>query len=364
MATKKRKGKNKYKPGSQWTKRQKTINSAQACNAGILFTCDTHRMREGKREAFNLLHQAAEHLDELTSDTKANSTLLSDDSGDRGNSNHGDNGNNSDNGDNAASIAPAADATAANDDDDDDDDANDGLDLAAEIAALKHPPTSSSSSSSTATSRFNNLTTNVKGLFVLVLTPDERHSPIDYVSQFCASARETGHLNSRFLTRVYPMETICRAREKDLAPTLAPLLDAYLEQRMSAGTPLPCSFAIDYKGRYMGKGFRNVAITALADTVAERHKIWSAKCTHTKQENVLKVDLTAPEFVIVCQAFSPLCGISVVDGDEFRKCGKYNLTKLEGVTGGEGAEAKTEGREGANEGDGDGGKADEGHEEC
>ena len=62
----KRKSKsNKYHPKSQWSKRQKTINSAREGYSGFLFTCDTHRRREAKRDAFNMLHSAAEHLDEL-----------------------------------------------------------------------------------------------------------------------------------------------------------------------------------------------------------------------------------------------------------------------------------------------------------
>ena len=321
----KRKSKsNKYHPKSQWSKRQKTINSAREGYSGFLFTCDTHRRREAKRDAFNMLHSAAEHLDELK-----NFTFVAEleDNPDTTDDKNDDN------------TKTSSDATTTNDANDDD--ANDGLDLAAEIAAMKATTSSSSSTSkispysgkhTTATRYTVCETGNIKGLFVLTLQPNEPHNPIEYVSQFCATARESGFLNSRYITRTYPLETICRGREKDFAPTLLPLLDAYLEKCTTTGTKtLPWTFAIDYKGRHMGKGFREKAISTLADAVAAQHKIWSMKMKDGKETEVLKVDLTNPAFVVVCQAFSPLCGISVVDGEEHRRCGKYNLTKMEGV---------------------------------
>ena len=81
----------------------------------------------------------------------------------------------------------------------------------------------------------------------------------------------------------------------------------------------------------MGKQFRGSAITQLANAVAEQHATWTQKSTRATETTALSVDLAMPEFVILCQAFSPLCGISVVEGEEYRQCGKYNLTKLQGV---------------------------------
>ena len=290
----------KYKAGSQWTKKQKTINSAQDENSGFLFTCSTSRQREAKRDAFNLLHQAAEDLDEAANSSSSASSSSS----------------------SSSTTTAAATAASASSDDDGQ---NDGMDLAAEIAALKD-------GSATMKSRFTPINVTIKGVFVIVLSPQEKHSSTDYVSQLCATAIASGQLSSRFLSRAYPLGTICRSREKDLSTTLIPLLTAFFQRRVTQGAPLPWSFAIDYKGRYMGKKFRNAAIAQLADTVAEQHAVWSSKSTMKKETDKLSVDLNHPEFVVLCQAFSPLCGITVVDGDEYRKCGKYNLTKLQGVS--------------------------------
>jgi len=287
----------KYKAGSQWTKKQKTINSAQDENSGFLFTCSTSRQREAKRDAFNFLHQAAEDLDEAAKSSSSSST----------------------------STTTTTTTTTASASSSDDDGQNDGMDLAAEIAALKD-------GSSTMKSRFTPINVTIKGVFVIVLSPQEKHSSTDYVSQLCATAIASGQLSSRFLSRAYPLGTICRSREKDLTTTLIPLLTAFFQRRVTQGAPLPWSFAIDYKGRHMGKKFRNAAIAQLANTVAEQHAVWSSKSTIKKETDKLSVDLNHPEFVVLCQAFSPLCGITVVDGDEYRKCGKYNLTKLQGVS--------------------------------
>jgi hypothetical protein len=323
MPPKKRKG-NQYRPGSQWTKRQKTINSAQEHHTGVMFTCDVHRSREAKRDAFNLLNEAAEVLDEALEEeeSSANSTT--------------------------ATVSIPSSST------DEDAPQNDGIDLAAEIAALKDSSVVVGSDGKTkrvSSSRFTQLPTDVKGIIVLILQSDERHRATDYVNHLCRSAIASGQVNSRFLVRAYPLHTICRGREKDLVPNLNVVLDDYFERR-TASKELPMRFAIDYKGRHMGKEFRDNAITDLANAVAARHAVWSEKIqsrgggsggsgsgSGSKVEgkvddnstSVLKVDLTSPEFVVLCQAFSPLCGLTVVDGEEYRNNAKFNLTKLKGV---------------------------------
>ena len=361
MPPKKRKG-NKYRPGSQWTKRQKTINSAQDHNSGVMFTCDVHRSREAKRDAFNLLNEAADVLDEALEEEEEEE-------------------------EESGSSADASATTTTSTDKEIPQ--NDGMDLAAEIAALKEQDSvvvsANGKTKRTSSARFTQLPTDVKGMFVLILKANERHRATDFVNHMCQSAIASGQVNSRFLVRAYPLHTICRGREKDLASNVNIVLDDYFERRTSStGTgeegkeekrELPMSFAIDYKGRHMGKEFRDNAITELANAVAARHAMWKEKIRDggsgggggsgagsgagsgggadggtgggadggtdggtdgddsktDMNSSVLKVDLTSPEFVVLCQAFSPLCGLTVIDGEVYRNNAKYNLTKLQGV---------------------------------
>ena len=326
-----RKRKNTWaRPNTSRGKRQRCINDARRANQGFLFTCAQHRHREAVREAYNLLHEAAELLGEATELEVAQAKALSKDAkSSAGGDASAHAGSPVSSGPSSCLEAAPSSALSA------------GSLLAAEIASLKDGADDSEDDGSVDTAkkakqprrRFNALPANIKGCFAITMDHEgTTRGPMDYAKAICSLGRT--QLHTRYLTRIIPLQHICRSRDKDLRGAVVPLLDEYLTAQDKAS--MPWTFGVDYKGRHVEKGFRDKAIEALASATAERHAVAAnaagdAMADAEEPQKKLCVHLKRPELVILCQAFSPLCGITVMSGDDYRACEKFNVAKLSSI---------------------------------
>ena len=339
-----------FNPNASRGKRQRCINDARRANQGFLFTCAQHRQREAMREAYNLLHEAAELLGEATEleVAQAKVQLL----GEAQQSGSGDASAPSApcapsapsapsapcapsvfSGSRASSEAPQSSASLSA-----------GSLLAAEIASLKDGASDGDGGDGGGGGdpakkvkqprrRFNALPSNIKGCFTITMDrAGTTRGPIDYAKTICSLGRT--QLHTRYLTRIIPLQHICRSRDKDLRGAVVPLLDAFLIAQDKAS--MPWTFGVEYKGRHVEKGFRGKAIDVLASAVADRHAVAAsagagAGAGADAPQKTLSVHLKRPDLVVLCQAFSPLCGITVLSGDDYRACEKFNVAKLSGV---------------------------------
>ena len=119
-------------------------------------------------------------------------------------------------------------------------------------------------------------------------------NPVDIVRRFLADLRANSRKmpNSRFITRMIPMQATCFASEEEIHLTAAALIDKFFPSDST-------TFAITTKKRNCDGLDRGNVIKLIAGSVYQKFP----NC---------KVDLKNPEVTIVVEVCKTLCGVSVV----------------------------------------------------
>lgn len=163
--------------------------------------------------------------------------------------------------------------------------------------------------------RFQQLDTGASNLvFIRTTLPN----PIELGTKIVRDIAETKQHQSRFVLRLIPIEIVCKANLKDILNEAGKLFDKHF---------LNCpatTFSILFNRRYNNSLGRDEVIAELAELV-------KFKNMHHK------VNLSTPDFTVVCEIIKGLCCLSVVP--QYIQLKKYNLFEL-GVNKDDGSTVK------------------------
>lgn len=113
-------------------------------------------------------------------------------------------------------------------------------------------------------------------------------------------SRDNTAPDSRFITRIIPLQATCRAKLEDITFTITPLLEHYIfSENRDSDDGLKKSFEIVFKKRNCGHLDRMECITAIA-------KLFDG--------SKYDVNLTNPDYSIIVEVCKNFCGISVIQG--------------------------------------------------
>ncbi|KAI0154081.1 hypothetical protein BJ166DRAFT_534490 [Pestalotiopsis sp. NC0098] len=155
-------------------------------------------------------------------------------------------------------------------------------------------------------------------LFVKTKPPVEPREVVRRICEDAKLATNRAQRKSRFINRFTPITLMGRATENGVQETARSVLAEHFqlagvdqqpteEQDQGQGT----SYAIRYTSRAHNVLKRDDVIKQIAGMIGPRHK----------------VNLSAPDKVILVEVFQTFCGMSVVDGD-FEALKRYNLNEL------------------------------------
>ncbi|TYZ60182.1 hypothetical protein PybrP1_012091 [[Pythium] brassicae (nom. inval.)] len=242
-------------------------------SGGVLVTCDKTKERQSVRDTLDVLNDAADKFFPATEMARLAGDAEETDSGA------------------TAAASSAADTVQKK--------------LQDEINALR------ADAKKRKTGRFTALDTGVKGV-ILIQILDPEISARALVLRIFAEVEASKEFASRFISRLIPLEKIGHAARDDIRELARPMIAAQLAAHRSvhgADAP-PLEYAVDIKRR---------------------------NCTHIKSMEVIndlaavvgpeqKVNLTAPEVVILVEVFRNTCGVSVVTN--FHEYKKFNVRSI------------------------------------
>lgn len=139
-------------------------------------------------------------------------------------------------------------------------------------------------------------------IFIKTTLPD----PVELGVKIVRDIAEKGTQRTRFLLRLVPISTVCRANLKDILEAAGTLFDKHFLKESH-------TYSIIFNKRYNNNISRDEIIKELADIVAAKNI-----------KN--KVDLKNPELCILVEVIKGLCCISVLP--DYIKLKKYNLVEL------------------------------------
>ncbi|ETS85500.1 hypothetical protein PFICI_03525 [Pestalotiopsis fici W106-1] len=153
-------------------------------------------------------------------------------------------------------------------------------------------------------------------LFVKTKPPVEPREVVRRICEDAKLATDRAQRKSRFINRFTPITLMGRATETGVQETAKTVLAEHFqlagvdEQPTDEQKQGP-SYAIRYTSRAHNVLKRDDVIKQIAGLIGPRHK----------------VNLTAPDKVILVEVFQTFCGMSVVGGD-FESLKRYNLNEL------------------------------------
>ncbi|EDW78984.1 uncharacterized protein Dwil_GK10901 [Drosophila willistoni] len=156
--------------------------------------------------------------------------------------------------------------------------------------------------------RFQNVSTKTNNcIFIRTLLDD----PVALGKHIVNDIASTGVSMSRFVLRLVPIETVCRANMPDIVNAAGALFDKHFLKE-------PTSFGIIFNHRFNQQIKRDQIITQLAELV--------------NSKNVgNKVDLQHAKKSIIVEVLRGWCLLSVIDN--YLECKKFNLAELANPNG-------------------------------
>lgn len=151
--------------------------------------------------------------------------------------------------------------------------------------------------------RFQVMESGAKNFLFIRTTLDD---PVKLVEKIMCDIQETKQMQTRFLLRLIPVETTCKAYIKDIETVIEPLLIKYFKNE-------PRSFSIIFNHRNNNSVSKDEVIKLVAD------KVMSLRPDH-------KVNLKEAEVSIIIEVIRNIVLLSVVP--HFFKYKKYNLHSI------------------------------------
>ncbi|KAF2997516.1 hypothetical protein E8E14_002599 [Neopestalotiopsis sp. 37M] len=154
-------------------------------------------------------------------------------------------------------------------------------------------------------------------LFVKTKPPVEPREVVRRICEDAKLATDRAQRKSRFINRFTPITLMGRASENGVLETAKTVLAEHFqlagvdEQPTDEEQGQGPSYAIRYTSRAHNVLKRDDVIKKIAGLIGPHHK----------------VNLTAPDKVILVEVFQTFCGMSVVEGD-FESLKRYNLNEL------------------------------------
>ncbi|KAG8468139.1 hypothetical protein KFE25_007191 [Diacronema lutheri] len=144
-------------------------------------------------------------------------------------------------------------------------------------------------------------------------------SLLELVNRVYASVATDGELAVRFVARMLPCQTVCRAELPKIATAVRETVAAEVKRR-GAGA-CPATFAVQFRQRHNTKALdRDEVIRVVADSA--KLELGSAR-----------VHIADPELCVVLEVVKAHCCVCVVD--QWQKYKRYSLRALQGADGGE-----------------------------
>lgn len=174
---------------------------------------------------------------------------------------------------------------------------SDDVDLKREIEALK----------AESQRRFQVVNSGAKNILFIRTTLE---NPVELAEKIMGDVKRTKQQQSRFLIRLVPIETTCKAYVKDIEKAIEPLLEKYFRSQ-------PRTFGIVFNHRNNNSISRDAVIEVIAK------KVTGIRLDH-------KVNLKEAELSIVVEVIKGIALLAVVP--DFIKYKKYNLLALSSKT--------------------------------
>ncbi|ROW15725.1 hypothetical protein VPNG_02034 [Cytospora leucostoma] len=147
-------------------------------------------------------------------------------------------------------------------------------------------------------------------LFMRCKAPIE---PVDFSRRICQDAATVGHggVKARYLNRLTPVSVIVKATESGLIEGARKALTGHFKLASTDAVDNQSEAQVDKADEKTKPATRADVINRIAGLVDTQHK----------------VDLGAPDKVILVDIYQTVCGFSVVPGD-WEQLKRYNLTEL------------------------------------
>ncbi|RKF63635.1 tRNA acetyltransferase TAN1 [Erysiphe neolycopersici] len=169
---------------------------------------------------------------------------------------------------------------------------------------------------------------------VLFFKVNPQIDPFDFVDRICKSIENNDdeEMKSRYTNRLTPVSLLSKATEKGLDELCGHLLSQHFKVRNRLSDSLDqteikneefieekvkniddtSTYAIRPTVRNHSTLKRDQLIKQIASTISDTHK----------------VNLTNPDKVIIVEVYRNICGMSVVDGKDWERLKRYNISEL------------------------------------
>eukprot|EP01122_Echinamoeba_exundans_P004819 TRINITY_DN15045_c0_g1_i1.p1 TRINITY_DN15045_c0_g1~~TRINITY_DN15045_c0_g1_i1.p1 ORF type:complete len:461 (+),score=106.44 TRINITY_DN15045_c0_g1_i1:151-1383(+) len=158
-----------------------------------------------------------------------------------------------------------------------------------------------------ASRRFFAVQTNCKNM-VFIRFAEDNLDPVAVVNQIFEHVLSTGEARTRFTNKIIPICKTAPSYLDRLVQVAKPLMAQHFHK--TPGKVL--SFMVDYRHRYTDSIRKDDSTKELVRMVGRPHK----------------VDLNNPDKVIIVEVFNKALGMSIVEGDAYRKYKCYNLRQV------------------------------------
>ncbi|KAI4480418.1 hypothetical protein M0802_012977 [Mischocyttarus mexicanus] len=266
------KRKKNYIPNKESNLKKFKLLNIETGMTGFLCTCN-FREKDCVRDAYKLLNEFADEIDELNEDKKP--TICKEENTVKN------------------EIEPPE-----NDEQNNSDEEDISTSLSKEINQLK-----AESDKPIALRRFQVVNTGVKNVVFIKTTLS---NPLELVSKIIKELDRTKKQRSRFLLRLLPVEVICKAYMKDIKAEANVIFKKYFSQE-------PKTFSIVLNRHSNDSIKREIIINDLAEIIKK-----------TNPGN--RANLKNPELAVVVEVIRGLCLISIAP--DYYKYRKYNLLEI------------------------------------
>jgi tRNA acetyltransferase TAN1 len=149
--------------------------------------------------------------------------------------------------------------------------------------------------------------TNCKNM-VFIRFAEDNLDPVAVVNKIFEHVLTSGEARTRFTNKIIPICKTAPSFLDRLVQVAKPLMAQHFHK--TAGKVL--SFMVDYRHRYTDSIRKDESTKELVRMVGRPHK----------------VDLNNPDKVIIVEVFNKALGMSIVEGDHYRKYKSYNLRQV------------------------------------